>query len=322
MNYIILDLEWNQGNEQREKQLKELPFEIIEIGAVKLNSRMEICDSFHELIRPQVYKEMHYMTKKLLQLDMDELQDGRAFPEVIRSFLAWCGTEEFMFGTWGPQDLTELQRNMKYFGLPPLSPRPLKFYDVQKLFSIAFEDKKSRRNLEYAVDYLALSKDVPFHRALSDAYYTGRVLERIKDPQVLQKVSFDGFNVPHNKRDEIHIVFDDYAKYISREFSDKGELLADKEVASTKCYLCHRNLKRKIRWFTPNGKHYYSVSYCEKHGYIKGKIRIRKADDDGVYAVKTMKFISEEEAAEIFQKKERAREIRRMKRHKEAAGDE
>lgn len=76
MNYIILDLEWNQGNEQREKQLKELPFEIIEIGAVKLNSRMEICDSFHELIRPQVYKEMHYMTKKLLQLDMDELQDG------------------------------------------------------------------------------------------------------------------------------------------------------------------------------------------------------------------------------------------------------
>ena len=234
MNYIILDLEWNQGNEQREKQLKELPFEIIEIGAVKLNSRMEICDSFHELIRPQVYKEMHYMTKKLLQLDMDELQDGRAFPEVIRSFLAWCGTEEFMFGTWGPQDLTELQRNMKYFGLPPLSPRPLKFYDVQKLFSIAFEDKKSRRNLEYAVDYLALSKDVPFHRALSDAYYTGRVLERIKDPQVLQKVSFDGFNVPHNKRDEIHIVFDDYAKDISREFSDKGELLADKEVASTK----------------------------------------------------------------------------------------
>ena len=80
--------------------------------------------------------------------------------------------------------------------MPPLSPRPLKFYDVQKLFSIAFEDKKSRRNLEYAVDYLALSKDVPFHRALSDAYYTGRVLERIKDPQVLQKVSFDGFNVP------------------------------------------------------------------------------------------------------------------------------
>lgn len=76
----------------------------------------------------------------------------------------------------------------------------MKFYDVQKLFSIAFEDKKSRRNLEYAVDFLAISKDIPFHRALSDAYYTGRVLAKIKDPQVLQMISFDGFIVPHNKK--------------------------------------------------------------------------------------------------------------------------
>ena len=317
MNYIILDLEWNQGNEQKEKQLKELPFEIIEIGAVKLNSRMEICDSFHELIRPQVYKEMHYMTKKLLHLDMEELQSGRSFLQVIKSFLAWCG-EDYMFGTWGPQDLTELQRNMKFYGMEPLDKKPMKFYDVQKLFSIAFEDKKSRRNLEYAVDFLAISKDIPFHRALSDAYYTGRVLAKIKDPQVLQMISFDGFIVPHNKKEEVHIVFDDYAKYISRDFADKQELLADKEVSSTKCYLCHRNLKKKIRWFTPNGKHYYSVSYCEKHGFMKGKIRVRKTEDDRVYAVKTMKFITEEDAADIFNKKERARELRRLRKHKES----
>lgn len=317
MNYIILDLEWNQGNEQKEKQLKELPFEIIEIGAVKLNSRMEICDSFHELIRPQVYKEMHYMTKKLLHLDMEELQSGRSFLQVIKSFLAWCG-EDYMFGTWGPQDLTELQRNMKFYGMEPLDKKPMKFYDVQKLFSIAFEDKKSRRNLEYAVDFLAISKDIPFHRALSDAYYTRRVLAKIKDPQVLQMISFDGFIVPHNKKEEVHIVFDDYAKYISRDFADKQELLADKEVSSTKCYLCHRNLKKKIRWFTPNGKHYYSVSYCEKHGFMKGKIRVRKTEDDRVYAVKTMKFITEEDAADIFKKKERARELRRLRKHKES----
>ena len=41
MNYIVLDLEWNQGNEEKEKQLKELPFEIIEIGAIRLNGQME-----------------------------------------------------------------------------------------------------------------------------------------------------------------------------------------------------------------------------------------------------------------------------------------
>ena len=51
---------------------------------------------------------------------------------------------------------------------------------------------------------------------------------------------------------------------------------------------------------------------------MKGKIRIRKAEDAGVYAVKTMKFITEEQAAEIFAKKERAAWQKRQKRKKEA----
>ena len=65
---------------------------------------------------------------------------------------------------------------------------------------------------------------------------------------------------------------------------DKEELMADREVISTRCYLCHKNLRRKVRWFTPNGRHYYSLSYCDKHGWMKGKIRIKKAENDMVYA--------------------------------------
>ena len=89
--------------------------------------------------------------------------------------------------------------------------------------------------------------------------------------------------------------FDDYIKYISRSFADKAAAIADRKVMSTKCYLCHKNLRKKIRWFTPNGKHYYSVSYCDKHGYMKAKVRLRKAEDDRIYVVKTEKFISKEE---------------------------
>lgn len=316
MHYIIFDLEWNQGNEQIEKQQKEIPFEVIEIGAVRMNSQMEICGSFHEVIRPQVYRGLHYMTRKLLGIDMKELAAGRPFPEVMEQFLAWCGGEEgaeYRFGTWGPQDLTELQRNMRHYGMPPLSEGPLKFYDVQKLFSIAYEDKKSRRNLEYAADFLKIDKNVPFHRALSDAYYTAMIFAQIRDPQVLAKVSFDVFCTPRDRKGEVHIVFDDYAKYISREFEDKTQLLADREVTSTRCYLCRRNLKRKVKWFTPNGKHYYSVSLCPIHGYMKGKIRVRRSEEDGVYAVKTVKFISEEEALAIRQKRDRAGDGRHVK---------
>lgn len=316
MDYIVLDLEWNQASDSRDDRSRMLTFEIIEIGAVKLNSRMEITDTFHELIKPQVYDEMHKITERLIRIHMSELENCRQFEAVMKDFLEWCGNDH-MFATWGPLDLTELQKNMVFFGMEPLGKGPLRFFDIQKLFSIAYEDGKNRRSLEYAVDFLNFEKENPFHRAISDAYYTALVLQQIKDPVALQRVSFDTFSLPKDHRSEIHVVFDNYAKYISRPFEDKEALMADREVISTRCYLCHRNLRKKIRWFSPNGKHYYSVSYCDKHGFMKGKIRIKKTDGDMVFAIKTTKFVPEEEAFLIQQKKERTKEIRRIHRHKE-----
>lgn len=315
MDYIVFDLEWNQSNTGEEKESKEIPFEIIEIGAVKLNDSFAFTGEFHELIKPQVYHEMHYVTRKLIHLQMEELQQSRSFKEVAEDFLAWCGSD-CSFCTWGPLDLSELQRNMRYYGMQPLSDKPIIFYDVQKLFSIAFEDKKSRRSLEYAVDLLEIEKDIPFHRAFDDAYYTGKVLARM-DHSVLSNYSFDVFSLPADKKQEIHVIFDTYAKYISREFESKADALADREVMSTKCYLCRRNIKRKIRWFTTNGKHYYSVAYCNVHGYMKAKVRIRKTEGEKVYVMKTTRFITEEEVQAIRKKQENVKFQRRERqKHK------
>lgn len=316
MNYIIMDLEWNQSNTGTEKEVRELPFEIIEIGAIKLNKDHKMIDEFSELIKPVVYKEMHHITRKLIHLQIEELEKGRPFPEVMGQFLNWCG-EDYIFCTWGPLDLTELQRNIRFYGMKPLCDRPMAFLDVQKLFSIVYEDSKTRRALEYAVDFLEMEKDIPFHRAFSDAYYTAKILAGLPDPAIEKLVSYDVFMTPKTREDEIHVVFDSYAKYISREFADKTEALADREVSSTKCYLCHKNLRKKIKWFSPNGRHYYSLAYCDKHGYMKGKIRIRKAESDRVYVVKTLKFISEEDAGKIAGRQDRARELRRQKRHQQ-----
>lgn len=312
MNYIILDLEWNQSRTGKEEVCKILPFEIIEIGAIKLDSNRRIIDEFSELIKPQIYHEMHYVTEKLIHLHMKQLKHAKFFPEVLRRFLNWCGTD-YIFCTWGPTDLAELQKNIKYYGLTPLSDGPFRFLDVQKLFSFAYEDRKSRRTLEHAIDFLEIEKDVPFHRALSDAYYTAKILACLEEP-VLSNYSFDVFHLPKDKDAEIHVLFSDYAKYISRGFADKEQIIADKKIMETRCYLCHKGLRRKIRWFTPNGKHYYCVSYCDRHGFMKSKIRIRKAQEDMVYVVRTDRFITEEEVAEIRGKQDRAREQRKEKK--------
>ncbi len=309
MDYIVIDLEWNQSSSGKEEDAKLLPFEIIEIGAVKLNSERKMVSEFSEIVRPQVYHELFHITKKLIHLKMEELEKGRPFTEVMKRFREWCGTD-YVFCTWGPLDLMELQRNIRYYGMEALGDAPLPFLDVQKLFSIGFEDKKSRRNLEYAIDFLKIEKDIPFHRAFSDAYYTAKVLACLKE-DVLKYYSFDVFHLPKDKKTEVHAVFDTYAKYISREFEDKTEAMADKGVTSVKCYLCHKTPHKKIRWFTPNGKHYYSVSYCEKHGYMKAKIRLRKTENDKIYVVKTEKFISKEEVKDIRDKQEKSKKQRK-----------
>lgn len=313
MNYIVLDLEWNQSNTGKEPEVRRLPFEVIEIGAIQLNDNCVMLREFNRLIKPRVYHEMHHITSRLIHMQMEELERGRPFPEVMGAFLEWCGEEPYIFCTWGTLDLTELQRNMKFYNMVPLSDKPIPYLDVQKLFSIAYEDRKTRRNLEYAVDFLKLEKDIPFHRAFSDAYYTARVLAELveKDGTILENVSYDVFCPPRTREDEVKVQFKTYMKYISRQFNSKAEAFGDREVLSSKCYLCRRNLRKKVKWFAVNSRHYYCVAYCEKHGYLKAKLRVNKTDEGKIYIVKTTKFITAEEADQIAKRREHVRKSQR-----------
>jgi len=316
MNYIVLDLEWNQADDLRTKLENKLMFEIIEIGAVKLNSEKEQIDRFHELIKPQVYNRMNQVTGEIVHIDIKELEHCRGFQEVAEDFLRWCG-DDYIFCTWGNLDLPELQKNMDFYNMTHVSEKPFSYYDVQKLFSIAYEDKKKRRSLQYAVEYLNIKEEVPFHRADADAVYTAEIFKRVAAVEgVLQNYSFDTYHLPRNKKEEINAVFEDYSKYISREFSNKGLAMNDKDVVSTRCFLCGSKTRKKIPWFSNNGKSYYAVMVCPRHGNIKGKIRMKKSLRDKIYVVKTMKQINMDAVNDIYDKRNQIREGRRERRHR------
>ena len=74
MNYIVLDLEWNQSSTGKEPEIQTMPFEIIEIGALKLNNEKSIVGEFDQLIRPMVYRELYRFTSQLVQMRMEELE--------------------------------------------------------------------------------------------------------------------------------------------------------------------------------------------------------------------------------------------------------
>lgn len=316
VNYIVFDLEWNQAGE---KQLEdpELTFEIIEIGAVKLSEKGKILDEFHRLIRPVVYTKLFYRTREVVNISEEELEHGVQFEEAFEDFLEWCG-EDYCFCTWGSMDLTELQKNVDYYKIENPFPLPLYYYDVQKLYSIDFDDGKIRRSLEYAIHQLLITEDQPFHRALSDAYYTAMVLLSLDWKKLSGMISVDYHQVPKTRKEEIYIVFEQYSKFVSREFETKEEAMEDKGVTSTVCYKCHHSIRRKVQWFSDCGRNYYSLSYCPIHGWMKGKIRMRKAGEHGhIFAIKTLKLVDEDEAKKIIERKEELQNKRRERRKHE-----
>ena len=303
MNYIVFDLEWNQCPDGKAKENPALPFEILEIGAVKLNSEKQEVSRFHELVQPSVYKRLHPMTQSIIHLSADKLKKADTFPAVCERFRQWC-TEDATYCIWGSLDLLEFQRNMRYHNVENFFPFPLKYLDIQKLYSICFDDGKSRKSLETAVDELQIPKSQTFHAALSDAFYTAEVMKLLPDKQLHHFYSIDYFRSPKNRREEISIIFDGYSKFVSKEFSSKKDLMKDRKVTSTKCYLCGKSARKKIRWFASGGKNFSCLAYCEEHGYLKGKIRLKKCENsDGFFCVKTIKQIDVDRAGDLLERK-------------------
>lgn len=314
MNFIVLDLEWNQSPHGRENGNKLIPFEIIEIGAVKLDEQLNVIDTFSSLIYPVVYKELHYIIKDLTGFTMKKLKKGKPFTEVANNFLKWCGTD-YIFCTWGSLDVTEFQRNLSYYRLP-LPKAPVYYYDLQKVFNILYDNgDKSTRSLEYAVNYLHLEKSANFHRALDDAKYAALVMKKMDVNIVRKHFSVDYYQSPTKRSQEINLIFDDYSKFVSKEFDSKNDAIKDRVVSSTTCYKCGKKAKKKIRWFSDNAKLYYCLSICPEHGLLKGKIRMKKSVNDKYFAVKTLKLTDENGANAIKQRQLDIRAKRKKKNY-------
>lgn len=240
MNYIVFDLEWNQSPQGKEGTIEHFPFEIIEIGAVKLNEDFRQVDEFHQLILPVVYPQLHYKISEVTHLRMDLLKrEGVPFVQAAQRFFSWCG-DEFYLVTWGSMDITELQRNMVYHHMKLPFSMPVMYYDLQKLYSLLYEDGKEKLSLDQAVEAMGIAVDEerPFHHALDDAYYTGQVMGKMDFARVKEFISMDYYQLPKSEKDQVYLSFPGYTKFVSREFMTKEEAMADKQVGAVMCCKC------------------------------------------------------------------------------------
>jgi len=321
MNYIVLDLEWNQCAEGKAYSCVDVPFEVIQIGAVKLDEHFNELSQFNRYVKPAIYKKLHAKVEEILCITMEEITAiGEDFDDVARDFLEWCG-EDYIFCIWGGTDLIELQRNMNFYRINYRFPKPFLFYDLQKLYSICFSDGKSRITLQHAIEELQLKESGNYHSAGEDAKYAAMILKRLDFERVGKYYSVDTYRIPDNKKEEIYLNFGSYGKYISRGFSTREKAAQDREVKSCQCFICGKPMKKHIKWFATNAKSYYGLFECEEHGLVKGRFRIKSTDKERYYAVRILKLTDEAGAENIKIRKQREQEHRRFMRQK-ISGDE
>ena len=121
MDYIVLDMEWNQPWPGSPSARKVLPVqirgEILQIGAVRVSEEQLVGDEFQVLIKPKYYRRLNRRVSKLTGIKEAQLrEEGVTMAEAIERFRQWCG-EDVIFLTWGFDDITILKENLQLYGL-------------------------------------------------------------------------------------------------------------------------------------------------------------------------------------------------------------
>ncbi|MCR5368937.1 MULTISPECIES: 3'-5' exonuclease [Eubacterium] len=317
MNYIVFDLEWNQSPYGQSGEHPRMPFEIIEIGAVKLNDQFEIIDEYTSLIKPKLYKKLHRSIRAMLNYSEEELKTGKSFKDACSEFLKWCG-DDYSFCTWGASDLYYLQSNMDFYYMEKLA-FPLKFYNIQQIYADMYDDEGKISKLEKACSELKIPEDEPFHAAINDAKYTARVLAKIKPDNLEERYTFDIYRHPKKKEDEIIARHAGVLERISREYSSKQEAMSDKDLLIIRCAKCGRKCFRKVKWFQNGSSTSMAIGRCVYHGYMSSRIKFKSAGstEDGVFIVKKTERTNRKGYEEVKARQIELREKRKMKRHKE-----
>ncbi|NLA53065.1 MAG: hypothetical protein GX858_01720, partial [Clostridiales bacterium] len=85
MHYIIVDLEWNQPLSHQSSIFRRvgdrLMFEMIQIGAVKLDEQRRMKGSFSRLIAPEHYMKLHPRIRRITGITQEDLSDAPPFHE-------------------------------------------------------------------------------------------------------------------------------------------------------------------------------------------------------------------------------------------------
>lgn len=270
MNYVVFDMEWNDTTPKvKNDKGIILNHEIIQMGAAKINEKLEITDTFKVNIKPKIYEKIRDQVTELTGITELDLKDGLRVHEAMEKFRSWCG-ENFIFLTWGSEDIPVLCNNLDFFRIDR-SWVPF-YFNAQAIFNMQTENKGRAYSLEYAMEFCGVHEDCKMHDALNDAVCTAKVCAGfdietgIVSCDEYDGVEFGRIDVPLNMRREISLSY----KTI-KEAMDDG-------FADPVCPECGLELD-DIIWYRAGENKIIADGYCPKHDDYAVIITRRKLSD-------------------------------------------
>ena len=320
MNYVVVDLEWNQAMSSKSSVFNKLPIhlrgEIIQIGAVKLNDDMTPGEEFQIDVKPVYFKRMHYKVKKLTGFDKERLSRGVLFPEAFRQFREWCG-EGVTFLTWGYDDQGIMEQNIIIHDLD--WDWIAGWVNLQLIYNLQTDGDKNQKSLGTAMEHFGIEQTRVAHDALGDAYNTALVCSRqdmvtglaqyAQAPEILAR------RTPREPRPSdgpeaiAHAAFSGYAS--------KGDAFADTALSEPHCPICGGTLSF-TKWVNQGDHRYMNLAECATDGKLLLRIRF-KHQPDGTYSAACLAYnadeaMQENSAGKAAHPRSRARRRRRRKK--------
>ena len=298
MDYIVLDMEWNQPWPGSPSAKKVLPVairgEIIQIGAVRVTQDQQVADEFQILIKPKYYRHLNRRVSKLTGIKEARLrEEGVPFPEAMETFVRWCG-EDVTFLTWGFDDIGILRENLELFGID--TDFTQRWYNAQMIFNAQTDGSNAQKALKTAMEMFSIEPSRPAHDALGDAYHTALICARLDLPKGIAeyeqalKSHENGFHGAELPGCIARKVFYDYA--------DKRAALGAMAGEENKCPICGARMLGS-RWFAQPGHRYMDLATCPEHGKFLIRVRL-SLQPDGLIRVSRLTYEATSEAAQVY----------------------
>ena len=298
MNYIVLDMEWNQPWPGSPSARKVMPVairgEIIQIGAVRVTEDQQVADEFQVLIKPKHYRHLNRRVSKLTGIKESRLkEEGIPFPDAMEQFRSWCG-EDIVFLTWGFDDIGILRENLRLFGLEENWTE--KWYNAQMIFNAQTDGSTAQKALKTAMEIFGIEATRPAHDALGDAYHTALICARLdlkrgaREYEAAVKSHENGFHGAELPGCISRKVFYDYA--------DKRSALSAMSGAENICPVCGARMLGS-RWFAQPGHRYMDMATCPEDGKFLIRVRLSQ-QEDGLVRVSRLTYEATSEAAEAY----------------------